>query len=273
MILLQWRLILPLIFSKSCMKKAVGVCSLFFLLFFQFTILAADTTIVRSPSGNISFRLFSDVGQLNFNISSGPTALIENSKIIMSLDGEPITNAARIGKVALYKHHETYPWMGAHSTAIDQCNGAKISISHNNEAYFLEVRVFDDGAAFRLIVPAGKESGNRVAHIPDEATTFKLPSGSAIWYHDMYMHYEGVHTKKNIDSVIQGEWVAPPATFKLPQGIYASITEADLKNYGGCSFQADGKNGLMIRLPQHQPTSYPYRLRYSAEDTTRLLQP
>jgi alpha-glucosidase len=67
--------------------------------------------------------------------------------------------------------------------------------------------------------------------------------------------------------------VAPPATYKLPQGYYASITEANLVNYAGMALQANGKNGLQIRLPQHQRVSYPYRLRYSAEDTLRLQQP
>jgi alpha-glucosidase len=89
----------------------------------------------------------------------------------------------------------------------------------------------------------------------------------------MEMHYEGVHVKKEIGRVENGEWVAPPATFKLSQGIYASITEAALVNYPGMTLQANGKNGLLIRLPQDVPTNYPYRLRYSPEDTTRLKKP
>ncbi len=89
----------------------------------------------------------------------------------------------------------------------------------------------------------------------------------------MEMHYEGVHVKKKIDEVRDSEWVAPPATFKLQQGIYASVTEAALENYPGMTLQANGKNGLIIRLPQHVPTNYPYRLRYNPEDTARLKQP
>jgi alpha-glucosidase len=82
-----------------------------------------------------------------------------------------------------------------------------------------------------------------------------------------------VHVKKEISHVKNGEWVAPPATYKLPQGYYASVTEANLVNYPGMAFQANGANGLVIRLPQHQRPSYPYRLRYSPEDTLRLHQP
>ena len=107
---------------------------------------------------------------------------------------------------------------------------------------------------------------------PVETTVFNLPLNSTIWYHDLNMHYEGVHVKKQIQEVHKGEWVAPPATFKLPQGSYASITEAALTEYPGMALQANGKTGLVLTLANDQPTSYPYKLRYSAEDTARLKQ-
>src|SRR2546421_4535194 len=273
MILLQIRLIQPLNIPESCMKKiSLFSCGLI-TIFFQFTCFAADTIVVRSLTGSLQFKLFSDQGQLSFAITSGSVAVIEKSRIVLTLDDAPLTSNVKIGKVENYKINETYPWLGVHTPAINRCNGTKVSLDNGKKKYILDIRMFDDGAAFRLSVPlaAGKE--REAGQVPDETTSFKIPSGSLIWYHDMYMHYEGVHTKKNIDSLTEGEWVAPPATFRLPTGLYASITEANLKNYAGLSLQADGKNGLMIRLPQHQPTSYPYRLRYSPEDTLRLMQP
>jgi len=41
----------------------------------------------------------------------------------------------------------------------------------------------------------------------------------------------------------------------------------------GMALQANGKNGLVVTLANDQPTSYPYKLRYSAEDTLRMRQP
>ena len=229
--------------------------------------LAADSISVKSPSNSIVYTLLNREGQLSFNITSGGRKVLENSMLVFSLNGKELTSKARITKLERYKIHETYPWLGAHSIALSNCIGTKIFLQSEKTKFQIDIRVFDDGAAFQLRVP------NSITGIPDEATTFKLPAGSFIWYHDMYMHYEGVHTKKRIDSVRQGEWVAPPATFKIDNGLYTSITEADLKDFGGFSLQADGGNGLRLRLPQHQPTSYPYRLRYSPEDTVRLLQP
>jgi alpha-glucosidase len=82
-----------------------------------------------------------------------------------------------------------------------------------------------------------------------------------------------VHSKKEISELIEGEWVAPPATFKLSSGAYASITEANLIGYAGMALKANGKSGLILTLANNQPVSYPYRLRYSPEDTLKTLQP
>ena len=256
-------------FLISHMKKTI----IFFLVFIaaQAVVLAqpADTVSIKSPSGNIAFHLIESNQQLSFTIQSGGVTIIENSMLSLTLNELPICGHVRFKKKEHYAINETYDWMGAHSPAVNRCNGSKIEVGDGNISWYVEIRVFDNGAAFRLIKP----NTAKMVTVVDEATTFRIPAGSEIWYHDMYMHYEGVHARKKIDSVLKDEWVAPPATFKIKNGLYASITEADLKNYGGFSLQADGHNGLMIRLPQHQPTSYPYRLRYSPEDTFRLMQP
>jgi len=228
---------------------------------------AGDSISVKSPSNTIVYALSNSKGQLQFNITSRGRTVLKNSILDFSLNGNQLTSTARIIRVERYKYNQTYAWLGAHSLAKNNFNGAKLFVQSGKTNFQIDIRVFDDGAAYQVRVP------NSTKGIPDEATTFTLPTGAYIWYHDMNMHYEGVHIKKKIDSVANGEWVAPPATFKLEENLYASITEADLKNYGGFSLQADGKNGLTIRLPQHQPTSYPYKLRYSPDDTLRLSQP
>ena len=254
--------------TRSYMKKKLFFCLPVFLLF-ALDAIAADIIVVKSPDGQIRFQLFQQNHQLTFSIQFGGKTIIPSSSLVMTVDGNPITNNLRFGKIENYKANETYSWFGAHSIAHNNYIGAKINLIQNKISFTLDIRIFNDGAAFRLIIPNSPGE----AHVPDEETIFNLPAGSFLWYHDMEMHYEGVHVKKQIDQVQNGEWVAPPATFKLPQGGYASITEAALVNYPGMTLEANGNNGLMIRLPQHVPTNYPYRLRYSPEDTTRLKQP
>ena len=230
---------------------------------------AADTTNIASPDGKLQFKLFTKNNQLFFNVSFKNTKVIDNSPLIFTLDEQLITENIKKGPGKKYSINERYPWLGAHAEAVNHCNGLQIPITKNKLNYSINVRVFNNGAAFKFIIP-GTESMNR---IPDESTVFNIPAASTVWYHDMEMHYESVHNKKPITQLQKGEWVAPPGTFKLPQGIYAAITEADLKGFPGFSLEANGENGLVMRLPQHQPTSYPYRLRYSPEDTSRLKKP
>lgn len=251
------------------MKKYQLLYLLFACLLSAGTLRAADIATVLSPDRQVSFRLFEEDHRLYFSVNYHQQPVLENSPLVVSVDGNSLTQDITMGALKKYTINERYDWLGVHAEAVNQCNGVTVALQHATTAYTIEVRVFNNGVAFRTIVP-GKENERR---IPDEAILFTIPAGSTLWYHDMEMHYESIHVKKDIAAVQAGEWVAPPATFKLPWGGYASITEADLRNYGGMSMQSNGQRGLTLRLPQNQPTSYPYRLRYSPADTARLLQP
>jgi alpha-glucosidase len=251
------------------MTRTIFVTLILSLAIFIASASPVDTILVTSPDRQIQFRLFQQNNQLRFLVTYKNIAVVENSAIVMLLNDSAIQAKVQTSATIRYQLNEHYPWLGAHATAANHCSGIKVLLQDQKMVDTLEVRVFNDGVAFRTILPAAAGT----SRIPDETTVFNLPTGSTMWYHDLEMHYEGVHVKKEISQVKDGEWVAPPATYKLPNGVYASITEANLVNYPGMALQANGKNGLQIRLPQHQRASYPYRLRYSPEDTLRLQQP
>jgi alpha-glucosidase len=251
------------------MNLRICFCLILLVFFCSQKVSAADTTVVKSPNGAISFRLFQKNQQLHFAVTRFDKTVIASSPIVFSVNEISLSKNIKIRKVERYSRKETYLLAGVHAKAINHFNGAIISIAAGDGSLqaSLEIRAFNDGIGFRYNVVSQKP-----VLIPGESTVFNLPFNSTIWYHDLNMHYEGVHVKKQIQEVHEGEWVAPPATFKLPQGGYASITEAALTGYPGMALQADGKNGLILSLANDQPTSYPYKLRYSAEDTMRLKQ-
>jgi alpha-glucosidase len=250
-------------------KLSILIGSILLLAISEVSALPADTVLITSPDQQIQCRLFQQNNQLRFTVTYKNIPVIENSAIVMLLNDTTVQGKLLPSTSFRYQLNERYPLLGAHASAINHCSGMKVLLQDQKMVDTLEVRVFNDGVAFRTILPAG----DNTIRIPDEATVFNIPAGSMLWYHDLEMHYEGVHVKKEISRVQAGEWVAPPATYKLPQGVYASITEADLVNYPGMALQANGNNGLQVRLPHHQRASYPYRLRYSPEDTLRLQQP
>lgn len=228
-----------------------------------------DTVEITSPDRQIQCKLYQQQNHLQYTVVYKNVPVVISSSLVLLLNDKEAAGMIKAQAIERYQINEQYPWLGAHAIAMNNCNGIKIPLRHGKSADTVEIRVFNDGVAFRTILPAAPNT----SRIPDEATVFNLPAGSTLWYHDLDMHYEGVHVKKEIGQVQAGEWVAPPATYKLPQGYYAAITEANLINYPGMALEATGKNGLMIRLPNHQRASYPYRLRYSPEDTLRLQQP
>jgi alpha-glucosidase len=227
---------------------------------------------VVSPDGNIKFILLPNAERLTFTVKIGGTTVIENSPIIMKVDDYDLSSGVVFQKLEHYEINETYPWYGAHRTATNHCNGVRISFQHDLSfiEYILDIRVFDDGIAFRHIIP-GEDS---VSRVPDEYTTFVIPSGSIVWYHDMDGHYEAEYKTKNISEVQAGEWGGPPLTFKLPDGKgYSSIAEANLVNYSGMALEADGRRGWIVGLGNREPLNYPFELRYGREEGKRLGKP
>jgi alpha-glucosidase len=252
-------------------------CSIFFLAGLillpgmEANCLASSETNVRSPNNLVQFQVFTQKNRLHFKVTIQGKAVIETSPLQLNVDDVDLAEGVEIGKKETYHVKETYPWRGVHAQAVNHCQGITIALKHvkSNTNYTLEIRVFDDGAAFRFLVP---DNGN--PRVPDEGTTFVLPGGSTVWYHGLEGHYEGVHVKKPVSAIHAGEWAAPPLTFKLPAGVgYAAITEAALVNYSGMASQADGQRGFRVRLGHLHPACYPFRLRYGMEEAKRLSQP
>jgi len=231
--------------------------------------LAADqATSVTSPDGSVQVKV-SFKGGIAWEVLFKNSPVIEPSRLVFSLDGVEVTAGPETGVIQTYRINETYPWRGLHSQAVNQCNGATVPLKYRDATYTLELRAFNDGVAYRFIVPGWGKT-----RVPDEASTFVLPAGSKVWYHDFNGHYEGVHTNTTVGGVPVDQWIATPMTFKLPDGHgYASITEADLVNYSGMGLHADGRRTFSIGLAHKQPPSHPFVLRYSTNDVTRLSKP
>ena len=231
---------------------------------------AGEVITFKSPNSELQFVLLTTGPQLRYQITRADRSIVELSELAFLLDGIDLCRDSIISRIERYRVYEKYSTRGVHSSAVNSCLGARISIRHpaSKTEYVMEVRAFNDGIAFRFTI-AGE--GRR---IPDEATTFKIPAGSTAWFHDFEGHYEGIHKKKTISEVNEGEWAAPPLTVKLPGGRgYAAITEAALINYAGMGLRADGKTAFTTVLGHALPISHPFDLRYGKDEAKRLSQP
>jgi alpha-glucosidase len=236
---------------------------------------AAPITItpfrLASPNRSLQIDITpADRGQLTYKITVRGKTVVEPSALGITIDGVDLGGGAVIDATDRYTTNQRYPWRGMHSEAIDRSNGARLSLTHKDSStkYTLDVRVYNDGVAFRHVIPG---TGRRV---PDAATEFRLPKGTIVWSHGLRDHYEAVYERRAVEDIKAGEWAAPPVTFKLVDGAgYGSITEADLRGYAGMALQADESGALRERLAHSHPAGYPFTLRYGQEEAKRLSSP
>lgn len=227
---------------------------------------------ITSPDRGVVLRIArpDDGMRLTWQVSLHGTPVIEPSALGILVDGQDLGDGASVAKTETYRVNETYRWRGVHSEAINRANGARLTVTHGTmrTGYTIDVRVSDDAAAIRYVVPG---EGRRV---PDAAMAFTIPAGSVVWSHDLGDHYEAVYEKRRIEDVPDGDWAAPPITFKLPDSAgYAAITEADLRHYAGMALQSDGQRSYRERLGHSHPPNYPFKLRYGDENIKRLSVP
>lgn len=108
--------------------------------------------------------------------------------------------------------------------------------------FFLDARIFPDGIALRYRVPA-----DGPVCIYGEETSFVFPSQTKVWYASGPFQYGWLqqYQERETDR-IEDELLAPPATFHLPNGIYAAITEANLFNYHGAVLLGTAPNKVQF---------------------------
>lgn len=247
-----------------------------FVLVAQQPAMAAAATApveIDSPAGRVHCTVSVREGQLTIAITRSGHVVLEASALHWMLDARPLTDACEIGATRQSETNETYAWRGVHAEATNRCRAASLDINPvpSGPSSTLEVRVFDDGVAYRHLIPAAADGG--AARVPDEATAFVVPAGATVWRHDLEGHYESVHRSSPVEDVATGEWAAPPMTYRLPNnGGYAAITEAALANYSGMALRAAGDRRFTLMLGHDHPPSYPFRLRYES-DIERLKTP
>lgn len=235
------------------------------------TLLAQVTQVtLASPDKKISFSLSLNQGKLFYQASFNKKAVINSSALGLTVDEQTIDGGNAFGDVRKYSIHEKYPWRGVHSIAVNDYKAASIPV--NGAAPFaLEVRVFNDGVAFRYVIP-----GQGSHTVNADNSTFTLPAGSTIWSQDDVHAYEGKYRRQQIEEVKEGQRVGPPLTIQLPGSTgYAAITEGGLTDFAGMSLTAQGENTFKARLEgtalQHDTIRSPWRIIEIGADLNTLV--
>ncbi|MDB5137873.1 MAG: glycoside hydrolase [Mucilaginibacter sp.] len=194
---------------------------------------------VSSPDKKILFILSSDQVGLTYQVSYKGELLVDSSRLSISFkEGGVFGKNVKLGKPILEKVEEDYNLIVGKSSKVHSISN-QLVISATEQSGLkrqlnIEVRVFNDGAAFRYQIP-GQPHWQSV-EITDEANTFNLthdPVALTLFRENYITSHEGLYDKLPLSKIKADTLMDMPALFEFPKGIYMAITEANLLDYAG----------------------------------------
>lgn len=207
---------------------------------------------VLSPDGSTRVRVSTDSeGHLMYAVSQFDRVKLEAARAGVMVDGTDLGAAVDLGAARSRIMSEKFAWRGNKTVAANHCRVADIPV-HSRVAkldWTLEVRVFDDGAAFRYRVPGQEER-----RVSGESTCWQLPRDSTLWFQTQTAAYEGAYQSSRavdlpleevVDTRTQPTHLGPPITVEFADGSVGLLSEASLFRYSGLSFRPAGDAKLL----------------------------
>src|SRR5688572_9343672 len=136
------------------MKRTLIICYMVFFIMHLVQAMPADTILITSPDRQIECKIFQQQNQFQYTVVYKNVPVVAHSSVVQMLNDKEVTGPAKSKAIKRYQIKEQYPWLGVHATAVNHCNGIKIPFQHQQTTDTLEVRVFNNGVAFRMILPA-----------------------------------------------------------------------------------------------------------------------
>jgi alpha-glucosidase len=227
---------------KVCIKKLLHGL-LIIAVTYTSPVCAQKTGVIKleSPDAAITTSVFTDnAGRLVYKVQYNGKAVVEQSLLGINLDGVKLGEGIIIGRAIISNVNEIYATMGVHENAVNRYTEVIIPVTQllSQITYYLVIKAFDNGVAFRYVVP-----GKGIINVQGEASSWKIPARSTVWYQENIFYYEGLYYETPV-SKLGVKKLGPPLTYQTTDSIYVSITEAALYNYSGMSLLSDSSGIL-----------------------------
>jgi alpha-glucosidase len=204
---------------------------------------AADAVTLKSPDGQVRVRI-EPGGRLRYTVTFHGVEVVEPSALGVTVDGHDLGQNVRFtGKPAFSEVNETYPTRGVHPVAVNHCRAMVLPVtsSASEGAWRLEVRAYNDGLAYRYVVPG---AGRR--HINGESSEWQLPVGTTLWHQSAdNRSYEARYERDIVGQMGTSHRLMAPAALKFPgRAGYGLMTEANLIRYSDMALYSSGPHGF-----------------------------
>jgi alpha-glucosidase len=222
----------------------------------------SSTLQVTSPNGQIVFLLSGTTASpsasaatnsLRYAVEFRGKRLMDDSPLGLKLEGQPpLGPGMRAVGSEQGSVDETYTIpVGKTSSVLNRCKTMHTNFEDNNgRKLSIEVRAFDDGVAFRYILPAPPAQAKlRIEH---ELTEFRYSKDATLYpliLDGFQSSYEDEYQMRHV-SGIHHEWlIGLPLLAEVPAVGWVAVTEASIDNYAGMYLRkADTPLGLRSEL-------------------------
>ena len=247
-------------------------------------LLTGCTTEMTAPGGKLTAEIFTTQdGTLAYTVSLHGRILCDTSAMGVTVDSIETFRDVSLRLAACRERDEKYAVRGAHAEAHDRGREYAWEVTHTPSGYryTLEARLYDDGFAYRFLLP-----GRGERHVSGEAAQWRLPLDSRVWFAERNSTWKLL--------TYAGEWISAPATelatissqgpvqtmpllYETPDSLYLMVTEAALYEYSGMRLRAE-KDGS-LRADFTEPDGFtlqdtvitPWRVLIVAENLNQLV--
>jgi alpha-glucosidase len=203
---------------------------------------AQDPLQVSSPNGQIAFSL-SGQGALHYSVSFRGKPLMDESELGLDLQGQPPLGPGwRYVNVQHSSTDDSYTVpVGKTKEIRDHYNSLIADFSSDSGSKLsVEVRAFDDGVAFRYVVP--EQPALNSVRITGERTQFRFSKDATLYplvLNGFQSSYEDDYQMRTVGSLHRDWLIALPLLAEVPGTGWVAITEANIDNYAGMYLSSD----------------------------------
>ncbi len=233
-------------------KSAFG--SLAFLILVPLSI-SAQKASVSSPDGSITFNLVNETS-ISYSVTFRGREVVNLSALGFEFrNEEPMKGNFEMKSQPVKNYDEKWVPVvkSKHAEITNKYNELKVSLKEKSgpmREMNLEVRVYDDGAAFRYHLSRAALVGDR--QITRELTTFAIPGDPKAWvveYKGYASSNEAEFFEHPISYVNEKTIAGMPFLMDYGNNLWMAITEAKIENYAAFYIGTNGnKNHLTTKL-------------------------
>ncbi len=248
-----------------------------------------------SPSGKVAITFsLNAAGAPNYSIVYNKQTIIAPSSLglVLKQDGL-LSKGMKLTGTQRRAHDETYQLIvGKAKQARDHYRELIVSLqekSESNRKLQIIFRAFDDGVAFRYVIP--EQTALKAIGIVDEKSEFRFPADYtcyALQLRTFHSNYEKEFDHITLNQIKLGAIIGLPLIIQNEKGITLAISEADLKDYAGMYLQGvegaphtlvsrlselNKTDGVSVRAPASSaPLPTPWRAVMIGDEPGRLIE-